>query len=207
MISIRVGLGLLVCLSFCMIGDVAVAADAHGAPVEVNTSPLEFKTDLAIWTGIIFLLLMTVLWKVAWGPIIDGLKKREQGIADQIAQAKERNEEAKQLLGQYDEKLAESGEEVRQMIEQARRDADKAGRELIEAARDEANAEKDRGIREIEAATADALKELAEQSATVAVGLAGKIVGAELRNKDHSKLVEQAMAGFADVKSGGNSSA
>jgi len=201
MTIIRVVLSLLICFSVCAIGDVAMASEAgHGGGAEANTNPLEFKADLAIWTGVVFLLLMMVLWTFAWGPIADGLKKREQGIADQIAQAEQRNKEAESVLGQYNKKLSESDEEVCRIIEQARRDADKVGRELVEEAKGEARAEKERGILEIETATTNALKVLAEQSAAVAVDLAGKIVGAELRTKDHGKLVEQAMAGFADAK-------
>ena len=46
-----------------------------------------WKSDLAIWTAVVFLVLLAILWKFAWGPIAEGLDKREQEIADQIAEA------------------------------------------------------------------------------------------------------------------------
>ena len=58
---------------------------------EVDPNPLEFRTDLAIWTGIVFLVLLLVLWKFAWGPIASGLDQREQAVADQIAAAEKSN--------------------------------------------------------------------------------------------------------------------
>jgi len=185
----------------------ASARDAHGgesAPAKPN--PLEWKTDLAIWTGVVFLVLLAVLWKFAWGPIVEGLQKREQGIANQIDEAEKSNAEAKRLLEEYQQILANSEEEIRRMLESGRHEAQRAGQALLDQAKEEARSEKERGIREIEAATSGALKELAEQSATMAVHLAGKIVGSELKTKDHARLVEQAVAGFVGSKSNKNGS-
>ena len=42
-----------------------------------------FCADLALWTAITFVLVLIVLWKFAWGPIIEGLDKREQYVQDQ----------------------------------------------------------------------------------------------------------------------------
>jgi F-type H+-transporting ATPase subunit b len=167
-------------------------------------NPLDFKADLAIWTAVVFLLLLAVLWKFAWGPIAQGLDKREQGIADQIAQAERSNEEARRLLEEYQQKLADSEDEVRGIVEQGRRGAEQVGREIVEKARAEAQAEQQRSLREIETATAGALKELAERGAELAVRLAGKIVRAELKPADHTQLIEEAVSRFPKEKTGAN---
>ncbi|MEE8452016.1 MAG: F0F1 ATP synthase subunit B [Thermoguttaceae bacterium] len=164
---------------------------------KVDTNPLEFKKDLALWTGVVFLILMAILWKFAWGPIRQGLERRENGIANQITEAEEANHRAKELLGQYEEKLTASKQEVREILEQGRRDAEKTGREMIEQARAGAEAEQRRSLQQIDAATAAALKELAEHGADLAVSLAGKIVRAELKPSDHAKLIRRTMADFA----------
>jgi len=172
----------------------------HGAghgTAEVDTNPLEFKKDLALWTGVVFLILMAILWKFAWGPIRQGLESRENGIANQITEAEESNRKAKELLADYEKKLTASKDEVREILEQGRRDAEKTGRDMIEQARAGAEAEQRRAIQQIDAATSAALKELAEQGADLAVSLAGKIVRAELKPSDHAKLIRQTMADFA----------
>ena len=64
-------------------------------------------------------------------------------------------------------------------------------------ARDDVRAERDRALREIETATQQALKELAEKSTDLAIELAGKIVRAELKPADHTRLIADAVAGFA----------
>jgi len=170
------------------------AAHGHGP---VNTNPLELRRDLALWTLVIFLVLLAVLWKFAWGPIAQGLQRREQGIADQIAQAEQANQEARDLLGQYEQRLAGAKEEVRQILERAHRDAEQTGRELIDKAQAEAKIEQQRALQQIDAATAAALKELADLSASLAVELAGKIVRAELKPDDHARLIQQAVASFS----------
>ena len=49
--------------------------------------PFSWQSDLAIWTGVVFVVLLLVLWKFAWGPIADALARREQSIAGQIREA------------------------------------------------------------------------------------------------------------------------
>lgn len=167
-------------------------------------NPLDFKRDLAVWTAVVFLVLLLVLWKFAWGPISAGLEKREQGIADQIAQAEQSNLKARQLLDQYQRKLADSRTEVREILDKGRRDAEILGRELLEKAKQEAQADQQRALRQIDAATDNALKQLAEQSSTLAVQLAGKILQAELKPEDHSRLIQQAVSGFGQQQRRGN---
>ena len=145
----------------------------------------------------VFLVVLAILYKFAWGPISEGLQKRENEIAAQIAEAQRKNEEARQLLADYEKKLAAAQDEVRGLIEQGRRDAEKVGQQLVDKAREEAGIERQRAVQQIESATLAALKELADRSATLAVDLAGKIVGARLKAADHSRLIEQAVSEFS----------
>ena len=176
--------------------------DAHGSGhgSQANKNPLEFQKDLAFFTGVVFIVLLLILWKFAWGPICRSLDHREQAVADQISEAARNNEEAKQLLAQYGEKLDQAKDDVREILDQARQDAEGVGQEIVEAAKNDAKSEHQRALREIDTATGAALKELAEKSATMAVELAGKIVGSELRATDHAKLVEQTVAQFSGKK-------
>ena len=139
---------------------------------------------------------LAVLWKFAWGPIIDALEHRERGIHEHIAGAERANDEAKRNLADYEKKLAEAANEVREMIEEARRDADHTKQDIVADAKREAEAERDRALRDIETAKGTALKELAENSANLAVDLAGKIIQEKLRPEDHSALIRKAVDGF-----------
>ena len=180
-----------------------VLGSTGGESEAVSLNPLSWEwiqQDLAIWTAVVFLLLLLVLSKFAWKPLAEGLDQRENHIANEIAEAEAANLKAKEILEGYDRKLADAGQQVREVLDQGRRDAEKIGHELIEKAKAEAHAEQQRGVQQIEAAAAAALKDLADQSATMAVGLAGKIVQAKLNPSDHSQLIEQAVTGFARQK-------
>ena len=182
----------------------APAGPAHGGSgqAEVDINPIDFKSDLAIWTAAVFLVLLVILWLIAWRPIVDGLHRREQRIADEIASAERSNKEARELLDEYHQKLAASGEEVQKMLEAARHDAEQVGQQIVEKAQADAQAEHQRALDQIEQAAGIALRELAEQSATLAVELAGKLVQAKLDPKAHAQLIEQAVADFSKQQSG-----
>jgi len=173
------------------------AEGGHGGGGINPLSPQEVKGDLALWTVVVFVLLLLLLWKFAWGPIAAGLDKRERDIAEEIAQAEAANQKAAEVLADYEAKLAAAAEQVRAIVEQGRRDAEKLGAEMLDRAKAEAEAEHARAMQQIEAATAAALEELGRRSAALAVDLAGKIVRAKLSAADHSRLIEQAVAGFA----------
>jgi F-type H+-transporting ATPase subunit b len=172
----------------------AHASASHGGGE--SKGPLNIDKSMSFWTGALFVVLFTILYFVAWGPISSGLSKREKHIAGQITQAAEANKQAKEILAQHEKKLSETAQEVRAILDKARQDAEVAAREREAKAEADAKARHERAEKEIAAATAAAVKDLADRSATLAVQLAGKIVHAKLSAKDHSQLIEQAVNGF-----------
>jgi len=166
--------------------------------------PEEIKSDLAFFTFVVFLVLLAILWKFAWGPIIQALERREQAVADHIAQAERNHEQAKLLLAQYEQKLADAANEVRALMEEARRDAEHTKQSILAEAKAGAEAEKARALRDIEAATDSAMETLAQKSAQLAVDLAGKIVRAQLTQADHAKLIQDAIGKFPAAAPGQN---
>ena len=183
-----------------MIAQIIAVALVLASAAGEGAGPMTFKSDLALWTAVVFLCLLAILWMFAWKPIAAGLDKREHGIADQIAQAENANQQAKQLLADYERKLSDAKGEVRGIVEQGRRDAEKLGHELIDQAKEEARAEHARAVKQIEAAADAAVQDLTNRCAAMAVELAGKIVRAELDPGDHAELIERAVAGFVARK-------
>ncbi len=154
---------------------------------------------LSFWTLIVFFVALWILSKYAWKPIREGLQKREDSITGQIAEAQKKHDDARQLLAEYEKKLADAAAEVRGLIEQGRRDAEKVGQQLLDKAREEAGIEHQRAVQRIETATSAAIEDIAQRSATLAVELAGKIVGAQLKPADHNRLIEQAVTAFTQA--------
>jgi F-type H+-transporting ATPase subunit b len=152
--------------------------------------------DLAIYTLIVFIVLFIVLAKFAWRPIADGLDAREKGITDNIAAAQQTNDEARALLAQYEKRLAAAHDEVRGILDEARRDAEHTQQEILAKAQAEAENTRQRAVKDIESASAAAMKEMAEHGSRLAVQLAGKIVQAELNSDGHSRLIQDALTKF-----------
>ena len=175
----------------------AAGGHGHGAGAAgVSNDPTEFKGDLAIWTFCVFVILLMILSKFAWGPISAGLEKREHRIAEHIAAAERSHQEAKAMLAEYERKLAAAQDEVRAILDEARRDAEHTHQEILAKAKAEAAAEAARARHDVETARDQALKQLIETSANLAVDLAGQILKAKLSPADHSKLISEAVAKF-----------
>jgi F-type H+-transporting ATPase subunit b len=184
--------------------ETSTAADAHddhhahlkGVHPEGKVSPERWRSDLAIYSFVVFLLLMAILTKFAWGPIGKALDEREAGIASNIAKAQGAADEAKAMLANYEKKLAGAADEVRAMLEEARRDAETTKTQILAEAKVAAQQESDRAIREVQTARDGALKELAEKSADLATDLAGKMLRAQMSKADHSRLVQETVSQF-----------
>jgi F-type H+-transporting ATPase subunit b len=168
----------------------------HAGASETLEQPQEFKTDLSIATFVVFLVLLAILWKFAWGPIVQALQRREEMVADHIAQAERNHEQARMLLAEYEQKLAGASNEVRELMEEARRDGEHTKQQILAEAKQAAEAERARALRDIDAAADAAMESLSERSAQLAVELAGKIVQAQLSREDHARLIQEAMARF-----------
>jgi F-type H+-transporting ATPase subunit b len=176
--------------------ELAQAATTDPSHGNASTDPLSFDPDLAIFTFIVFVILLVVLRKFAWGPIMQALERREHNIAEHITQAERNHEQARQLLADYELRLAGAANEVRDLLDEARRDAEATKQSILVEARQGAEAEKARALRDIETATDAALETLAERSSKLAVDLAGKIVSAQLSKDDHARLIQDAVAKF-----------
>lgn len=172
-----------------------------GVSREAFESPAEFRSDLAIWSFAVFLLLMLLLTAIAWKPIMQGLEKREQGIADMIAATQASNEDAKKLLASYERRLAEASEEVKSMLDDARRDADSMRQTIVAEARQAAEDEKERARQEIGMARDDALAQLAEKAGDLAVGVAEKFLREKISADDQARLVRESVAGLSSSPS------
>lgn len=155
-----------------------------------------FCSDLALWTAITFLLVLIILCKFAWAPIMEGLDKREKYVQDQRSDAEKANADARALLEEYKSQLAAAKGEIQQMRADAQAAAEKASQLLMKKAMSDIEAEKKAATQEIASAKVQAQKELAANSAALAVELAGTILQQKLDPKAHQKIIDQAVAKF-----------
>ncbi len=162
----------------------------HANMSDVGEDPAELRTDKAIATLIVFGALLALLTAFAWKPISAGLAKRERTILTNIKNAEQAAKDAAAKLVEYEAKLAAAAQEAQQIVADARKDAEAAGQRLIASAQEEAARQRDRAVAEIDSAKRVALNELAERSTDVAMTLASRIVGREVKAGDHQGMIQ-----------------
>src|SRR5215813_11227663 len=118
---------------------VALAAAPLYAAEETTLSPFAGNLGNAIWTLAIFVLVVIVLGKFAWGPVLSLLKQREDFIHKSLSDAKHDRDEAEARLKDYAARLQSAQAEAVGIIEEARRDAERLRQELRERAKSEAD--------------------------------------------------------------------
>ncbi|MDA3129963.1 F0F1 ATP synthase subunit B [Aliibacillus thermotolerans] len=138
-----------------------------------------------------FIILLLLLRKFAWGPIMNMMKEREEHIANEIDTAEKNRKEAEQYLEQQKEEINRAREEAQQIIETARKTSEVQGEEILSSARAEAERVKANALAEIEREKDLAVQELREQVGTLSVMIATKIIEKELDEKEQEKLIEE----------------
>jgi len=174
-------------------------ADEHGDGHGDQEKPvlLRFDPGVALWSIIIFVLLLILLRAVAWKPILQGLQQREDFIRDSLNQAKKDREAAEDNLKEYAAKLEQARDDADAVIEQSRRDAEIARLKTKEEAQNEAEALLERAKREIDLARGTAIKEIYEVGAKLATSAAGKILGREVDAAEHERLIAESIEELA----------
>ena len=166
---------------------------SHGNASAGLENPADWKFDMAIYTFVVFLIVLAVLFKFAWGPIMDGLERRERNIARMIHDAEQKLEKASEHLRSYEAKLAEAAQEARELVDRAHRDAESAAERIRHEAEDVARREKERAVQEIGLAKEQALQELADHVSQNVFRIAGKVLEREVKPEDHRRLIQEAL--------------
>ncbi|MHC5111803.1 MAG: F0F1 ATP synthase subunit B [Planctomycetota bacterium] len=158
-----------------------------------GTNPFAGDFGNALWTLVVFLLVVFVLGKFAWGPILKGLQDRENFIAESLSSAKKDREEAQRVMADYQAQIAKAKDEATAIVEEGRRDAEVLRRKIEDAAKEEAKNVSERARREIELATDNAVKQLYDVSGQLATEIASRIIRKELDATEHERLINDSI--------------
>jgi len=177
---------LAVVVAVLVLAPSAALASEHG-----GEEPSIFQGGIhnVIWTLIIFLTVVTVLGKFAWGPVLKALQNRETFIRESIENARKEREEAAKLLEQYTEQINRAREEATAICDEGRRDGEAVRKQIEADARAEAEAMVERAKREIGLAHQDAVRAIYDDTAELATRIAAQILNREVSVEDHRQLV------------------
>ena len=155
---------------------------------------------LMVWTVVTFLVLVLILKKAAWKPILDGLEKREGRIRSDLDRAEKAQAEAEDLRRRYETQLAEAQRRIQEMVNQAKADGDRTRAEIIAEAKAESERLLEKGRRDLEGEAERLKGELKKDVAGLSVTMAEKILARSVDPKLQEEILSQSLSEISEVK-------
>jgi F-type H+-transporting ATPase subunit b len=159
----------------------------------MNNPLVQVDPGLFIWTIATFLVLLTLLAKFAWGPLLRALAAREETIRKSLADAEKARQELERLNQESDAIIRQARVDAEGMIASTRTDAERLRGELREKARAEADGMIKNAERQIQLETARALEQIRHEAADLSVAIASKLIQKNITKADNEKLIEDAL--------------
>ena len=159
---------------------------------------LNIEPGLIIWTVITFVILLIVLRKMAWGPILTALEQREHTIRSALEEVQQARQETEQLLAQRQQMQADANREVARLLEQGREEAERLRVSMTAQAREEAQRLIEIARREIVRERQLAMQELKNTAADLALAAAGRLLNTAMTGEDHRRLVTEFLDHFPE---------
>jgi F-type H+-transporting ATPase subunit b len=155
---------------------------------------MELNPGLTLWTGITFIILLVLLRRFAWGPILKMVEEREKTIRDAIEQARKERAEAEKMMAQQKEALAAARKEAADVAKKNQQEMEAFRADLAARAKKEADELVATARRQIQEEKHKAIAELKGQVADMAIDAAGRLVKASLDEKSQRALVDEYIA-------------
>ena len=172
--------------------DAVRAAGSSGGVFDVNPG-------LSLWATVVFLALLAILSKYAWGPILGAVEAREDAIQSALDEARGRNERAEELLEEHKAQLADARRQANELIAEGKAAGERVRKELEEKARSEAQGIVERARAEIERERDQALDAIRKESVDLALAAASRLLRENLDEPKDRAIVER----FLDDVAGG----
>lgn len=175
-------------------------AEAH----EASPNVFSLATNVSFWTVIIFLLLLFLLAKFAFPPILGYAAAREARIQEALDAARRDREEAQRLMEEQRQALLHARDQAQHVIGDAQKAAERVRREMLDKARAEHETIIARAKSEIEAERERAIDSLRRDAVDLAVAAAAKLVEKRLDTQEDRRIVTEFLASIdrGDVAAG-----
>lgn len=161
---------------------------------------LQPDSGLMIWTVVTFLLLVLILTKAAWKPILDGINRREGKIRGDLERAEKSQADAEALRQKYEVQLNEAQRTIQEMVAQAKKDGERTRAELVATAKQESERILEKGRRDLSGETEKLKQELRREVAGLSVAIAEKILNRAVDQHVQDEVLKDSIKSIAEVK-------
>ena len=168
-----------------------VAAPAPLLAQDAGGGLFALDPGLSVWTIVVFALVLFVLGKFAWGPILGQVEDRESSIRRSIDEAREMHQEAEKLLEEHRKQLADARRQAQEIVSEGREVGERLRREIESKAREEADAILERARAEIGRERDRAMETIRTESVDLALAAAGRILGEKLDAEADRALIQR----------------
>jgi F-type H+-transporting ATPase subunit b len=148
---------------------------------------------LFIWTILTFLVLLTLLAKFAWGPLLRALDSRQETIRKSLDDAQLAKQELERLQHESAQIIRQARLDAEAVISQSRSEAARLKEEVRQKARTEADGIVRNAERQIQLETERALQQIRHEAVDLSVLIAEKILRRNLSKEDNEKLIKEAL--------------
>ncbi len=159
----------------------------------MNNPLVQPDPGLFIWTILTFLILLALLAKFAWRPLLQALQSREESIRKALDDAQQAKVELERLHQESAQIIAKARQEADAIITRSRGDGDRLREELRQKARTEAEGIVRSAERQIQAETARALQQIRHEAADLSVAIASKIIQRNISKEDNERLIDETL--------------
>jgi F-type H+-transporting ATPase subunit b len=154
---------------------------------------VQLDPGLFIWTILTFLVLLTLLAKFAWRPLLAALDSRQNAIKKSLDDAQQARQELERLNQESAQILTKARAEADEIIVRSRADAERLREDMKQKARAEADAVVKNAERQIQLETARALQQIRGEAVELSVLIASKLIQRNLTKEDNERLIEDAL--------------
>jgi len=159
----------------------------------MNNPLLQPDPGLFVWTILTFLVLLTILAKFAWNPLLKALEERRNTINKALEDAQQARVELERLGQQSAEIMRKARADAEAVMSQTRADGDRLREEMRQKARGEAEGIVRNAERQIQLETARALQQIRHEAVDLSVMIASRIIQRNLSKEDNERLIDEAL--------------
>jgi F-type H+-transporting ATPase subunit b len=160
----------------------------------MNNPLVQPDPGLYIWTILTFLVLVFLLAKFAWRPLLAALEQRQQLIRQSLDEARQARQELARVKADSDRILAEARSKADEILSATRTDANRFREETKEHARAEAATIVKNAERQIERETAKAVHTIRQEAVAISFEIASKLLQRNVSQADNERLVEETLS-------------
>lgn len=145
------------------------------------------------WTMVTFLVLLLILYKIGWRPVLQMLNDREIKIRDSLQQAEKAQQEAEKTLKEQALIIETAKNKAQEILASSRKSAENTSEEIVHAAREEADHMLERAKKEIDQSRNKAVKEIRDLAVELSIAATQKLIGKSLGKDEHERVVQESI--------------